>query len=134
MDQIIITGKRIVDASWKHQPRKALGQLGMSILTTYVPFGSETAQFTSKDVGLVTGLINNFGLGYYYKFKSPRELSRLFLEAMDKSKTLSDQKQALNKFRFGLNRAYQALFDDKYKDLADQLEEAKEQAQHKPVR
>lgn len=123
----IITGKRIVEADWAKQPKRALAQLGADILTSYIPLGGDISNLSTKDLTLVEHLINLFGLGYYYSYKNPRQLLMEFKEAIDKSQTFSDHQKALVKFQFALRKAYQTLFDRKYKDMYEQIEEAKKQ-------
>jgi hypothetical protein len=122
----IITGEKMVTADWSKKPRKATGQLGMQMLTTYFPWAGEISNYTAKDIGIIEGLINFFGLGYYYNYKKPRTLLEDFREAMDKSKDIQEQKRALKQFNYELRRAYQVLFDKEFKTLADRMEEANE--------
>jgi hypothetical protein len=121
----LITGERMVDAEWTKEPRKATAQLGMQMLRTYFPWAGEVYNFKANDIGLVEGIINNFGLGFYYKYQSPRALLEQFRKATDKTKTFKEHKRELAKFHFALRRAYKTLFNKEFKDLAAQLEEAR---------
>ncbi len=120
----IITGERMVTASWKKKPQKAAAQLGMQMFTTYFPWAGEVSNYSAKDIGIIEGLINFFGLGYYYNYKTPNALINDFKKAMDKTKSVDDHKRALRKFNFDLRRTYKVLFDKEFKELADRLDEA----------
>lgn len=121
----IVTGEKMVKADWAREPRKATAQLGMRMFTTYFPWAGEINRMSADNVGLAEGLISNFGLGYYYKYKNPAALLEEFRDAVDKTKSLSEHKRALKDFQFSMKRAYKSLFQEEFKDIADRLEEAK---------
>jgi hypothetical protein len=125
----VITGERMVTVDWKKEPRKAAAQLGMRMFTTYFPWAGEVRRMNANDVSLAEGLISNFGLGYYYKFKNPAALLEEFRAAVDKSKSLGEHKRALDSFQFAMRRAYKSLFKEEFKEISDRLEEAR-----KPLR
>jgi len=117
------TRRKIITANMAREPRKALGQLGAEIIRMYMPVGSDVLNWSDTDVDLTKKIINTFGLGFFYKAENPQALLRSFYEASNRAKTPEEHRQLLKEFNYKFGRAYEVLFNERFKSIQDDLEE-----------
>jgi len=117
----LITGAPIVTS--KH-PKKALAQLGMYLISTYLPFAQDFINFSKDDLTLMEKIINFSGIGFFYNYKSPHQVLEDFRKALNENLTLGERESAINRFRYEMRRAYEVLFKKEYKEYYKRLEEA----------
>lgn len=123
----LIDGRRIIRVNPKEEPKKALGQLGAYMLGTYLPVYKDIHQWHESDVALAKKIINIFGIGFFYKYESPQDIIRNMEIAASKASTPKEREAAMKKFSYQFRRAYEVLFNEQYKEIAEQLEEMRRQ-------
>jgi len=116
----LITGKRIITSD---NLFKATGQFGMYLINTYLPFAPEFQNYSDEDLSLMEKIITTTRLGYFYSYKSPKTLLEDFRKSIDKTTTIKERLSAIRRFRYEMQRAYEVLFDEKYKEYGDTLDE-----------
>ena len=111
-------------------PHRVAAGIGMTLLKTYLPIGPELVTLNQDNYSLAQKILNFTGVGYYYNYKNPKQLVEEFKAAYDVSKSQGERDRAYRQFMYALNRAHMALFNEKYKDIAEQIKEQTEKRKH----
>jgi len=116
-----ITGQRI----WGYDDdvRTRSGKLGLHILRSFFPIGSDISNLPRDDLETMARVVNLSGLGYFYQTDSPNKLLELFYDSINKSNTLGERRNALMEFNRGIQRVNAMLLDEKFRSFYDELED-----------
>jgi len=128
----IITGRPIITVDVAKEPVKASAQLGMDLLRTYAPFGSDLANLPQEDLNWMQRVINFFGLGFFYSADTPRKIMNDFNKAINKAATPAERAAAHKEFYEGINKANRVLFNEEFKPTQEMLEELMKQREINP--
>ena len=117
------TRQNLYKKPWTEAPKENAARLGAAIFESYIPFGSLVLNMADEDRTAFGNIISYSGIGYYYKYKSPKDLYEKFRLATDTALPYDERLKLSKDFYQAYKIASEALFDTKFKAISEQYRE-----------